>query len=70
MKICGVSLDTNNLPIREDVFKMALNTKDFRDNPFREKEINQILDKSGLWIKEIKVVEPTLVKSKKTISKK
>ena len=70
MKICGVSLDKNNLPKKEDVFKMALNTKEFRDNPFREKEINQILDKSGLWIKEIKVVEPNLVKSKKTISKK
>lgn len=70
MKICGVSLDKNNLPKREDVFKMALNTKEFRDNPFREKEINKILDKSGLWIKEIKVVEPILEKTKKTISKK
>lgn len=70
MKICGVSLDKNNLPKRDDVFKMALNTKEFRDNPFREKEINQILDKSGLWKKEIKVVEPILVKTKKTISKK
>ena len=70
MKICGVSVDTNNLPKREDVFKMALNTKEFIDNPFREKEINKIIDKSGLWIKEIKVNEPILVKTKKTISKK
>lgn len=70
MKICGVSLDKNNLPKKEDVFKMALNTKEFIDNPFREKEINKILDKSGLWIKEIKVVEPILEKTKKTISKK
>lgn len=70
MKICGVSLDKNNLPKREDVFKMALNTKDFKDNPFREKEINKILDKSGLWAVEIKVIEHTVAKSKKITSKK
>jgi hypothetical protein len=52
MRIVGISIDPNNLPTREQVYSLALNSQEYSANPFREKEINDILDKSGLWEKQ------------------
>lgn len=49
MKIAGVSISLENLPSREEVLKLALNTKEFQSNSNREEEINTILDNSKLW---------------------
>jgi hypothetical protein len=56
IRIAGVSIDPNNLPTREQIFALALNTKEHRDNPFREKEINNALNESGFWDNK----EPTI----------
>jgi hypothetical protein len=52
MKIVGISIDENNLPTREQVFELSINSIEYSANPFREKEINDILDKSELWDKK------------------
>lgn len=49
MRIAGVSIDEKNPPKREQIFKMAMRTKEYIDNPFAEKEINDALEQSGLW---------------------
>jgi len=56
MKIASVSISLEDLPTKEQVYNLAMNTNEYRDNPNAESEINAILKKSGLW-KE-KVVTP------------
>lgn len=66
MKIAGVSVDVSNLPNRELVFNMAINSFEFYMLANKEDLINEILDNSGLWvaqeqnINEIEVIEDAL----------
>jgi len=59
MKIVGVSIDVENLPTKEQIYALAINTKEFVDNPLRDEQIEKILTDSGLW-KEKKVVYPKI----------
>lgn len=49
MKIAGVGVDLENLPTREQMMALAINTFEYIDNPNREEEINKLLDESGFW---------------------
>lgn len=59
MKIAGVSIDLENLPTKEQMHALAINTKEFESNPLRDEQIEKILNDSGLW-KVKKVVEPKI----------
>lgn len=48
-KIAGVSVDIENLPTREQMYALAINTKEFVDNPLRSEQIKKALNDSGLW---------------------
>ena len=49
IKVCGVSLDTENLPSKEDFIKTAMVNKQNESNPNALRDIEKELKANGLY---------------------
>lgn len=63
IKVCGVSLDTENLPSKEDFIKTAMVHKQNESNPNALKDIEKELKANGLY--STNTAEPKDTKSRK-----
>lgn len=64
MKIAQVHIDIENLPSKEVIIRMALNTLTYRDDPNALYNINKEIEKSGLYKENIVYLSDSIPKEK------